>query len=153
MFTVEYCGYHTHNPHYDIIDRPSGSSSYLFLLVLSPMVFTFPDRPAEKAQPGACILYAPGYPQYYQAEREFFNSYVHFFAPAEAVQTYQIPENCIFPPPCPTRLQSVPLWKRALPQSQPGEPLVSSASRPLIPQPPLPRPRQAQLLSGVYSFS
>lgn len=56
MFTVEYCGYHTHNPHYDIIDRPSGSSSYLFLLVLSPMVFTFPDRPAEKAQPGACIL-------------------------------------------------------------------------------------------------
>lgn len=96
MFTVEYCGYHTHNPHYDIIDRPSGSSSYLFLLVLSPMVFTFPDRPAEKAQPGACILYAPGYPQYYQAEREFFNSYVHFFAPAEAVQTYQIPENCIF---------------------------------------------------------
>ena len=69
MFTVEYCGYHTHNPHYDIIDRPSGSSSYLFLLVLSPMVFTFPDRPAEKAQPGACILYAPGYPQYYQAAR------------------------------------------------------------------------------------
>lgn len=81
MFTVEYCGYHTHNPHYDIIDRPSGSSSYLFLLVLSPMIFTFPDRPAEKAQPGACILYAPGYPQYYQAEREFFNSYVHFFCP------------------------------------------------------------------------
>lgn len=28
----------------------------------------------------------------------FFNSYVHFFAPAEAVQTYQIPENCIFYP-------------------------------------------------------
>lgn len=98
MFTVEYCGYHTHNPHYDIIDRPSGSSSYLFLLVLSPMVFTFPDRPAEKAQPGACILYAPGYPQYYQAEREFFNSYVHFFAPTELVDKYQIPENCLFYP-------------------------------------------------------
>ena len=98
MFTVEYCGYHTHNPHYDIIDRPSGSSSYLFLLVLSPMVFTFPGLPEEKALPGACILYAPGYPQYYQAEREFFNSYVHFFAPTELVDKYQIPENCLFIP-------------------------------------------------------
>lgn len=98
MFNVEYCGYHTHNPHYDIIDRPSGSSSYLFLLVLSPMVFTFPGLPEEKALPGACILYAPGYPQYYQAEREFFNSYVHFFAPTELVDKYQIPENCLFYP-------------------------------------------------------
>ena len=96
MFTVEYCGYHTHNPHYDIIDRPSGSSSYLFLLVLSPMVFTFPDRPAEKALPGACILYAPGYPQYYQAEREFFNSYVHFFPRRKPYKHTRFPKTAFF---------------------------------------------------------
>ena len=44
MITVEYCGYHTHNPDQDLIFRPSGSASYLFLLVLSPMYFTFQEN-------------------------------------------------------------------------------------------------------------
>lgn len=98
MFTIEYCGYHTHNPEYDIIDRPSGSTSYLFLLVLSPMVFTFPGKQPETAQSGACILYRPGFPQHYQAKREFFNSYLHFQADADDVAVYGLPENRLFYP-------------------------------------------------------
>lgn len=80
MLTIEYCGYHTHNPDHDLIYRPSGTLSYLFLLVLSPMTFYFPDGTCQAARPGACILYAPGVYQHYQAEKEFFNSYVHFFS-------------------------------------------------------------------------
>ena len=98
MFTIDYCGYRTRNPRHDLIDRPSGSASFLFLLALSPMHFTFPGRPAEKATPGACILYTPGFPQHYQAECEFYNSYLHFFASEEEVSRYGIPENCLFYP-------------------------------------------------------
>ena len=35
MIKIEYCGYHTHNPDRELIYRPSGTASYLFLLVLS----------------------------------------------------------------------------------------------------------------------
>lgn len=98
MITVEYCGYHTHNPDRDRIYRPSGTSSYLFLLILSPMTFYFQDRPAQKARPGACILYTPGYYQHYQAEKDFFNSYIHFFCGEDLVDGYDICKNQLFYP-------------------------------------------------------
>lgn len=68
MIKIEYCGYHTHNPDRELIYRPSGTASYLFLLVLSRMSFHFPDHTAAQALPGACILYEPGTYQHYQAE-------------------------------------------------------------------------------------
>ncbi len=98
MITIDYCGYHTHNPDRDIILRPSGSASYLFLLVLSPMTFYFPGRSSIKVKPGACILYSPGKYQHYQADQEFFNSYVHFFCDAQVMKEYEIKQNEIFYP-------------------------------------------------------
>ena len=98
MITIDYCGYHTHNPDRDLIYRPCGSASYLFLLVLSPMTFHFPDHSTVKANPGACILYSPGYYQNYQADREFFNSYVHFYCDRQLVDHHRIRQNALFYP-------------------------------------------------------
>lgn len=98
MITIEYCGYHTHNPDRDIILRPSGTTSYLFLLVLSPMTFYFPNHNSVKAKPGACILYTPSNYQHYQAEKEFFNSYVHFFCSPDLMSNYCLKENELFYP-------------------------------------------------------
>ena len=99
MITVEYCGYHTHNPDQDLIFRPSGSASYLFLLVLSPMYFTFQEhQDPVRAEPGACILYNPADYLHYQAEKEFFNSYVHFSCPEEELTDCRISRNCLFYP-------------------------------------------------------
>ncbi len=98
MITIDYCGYHTHNPDRDIIFRPSGTASYLFLLVLSPMTFYSSNHSSVKAKPGACILYSPDKYQHYQAENEFFNSYVHFFCNQEDMKQYDIEQNKIFYP-------------------------------------------------------
>lgn len=98
MATVDYCGYHTHNPDRDMILRPSGTASYLFLLVLSPMTFYFPNHSPVKVKSGGCILYTPGKYQHYQADNEFFNSYVHFFCKAEEIKKYEIMQNRIFYP-------------------------------------------------------
>lgn len=98
MISIDYCGYHTHNPDCDLIYRPSGSASYLFLLVLAPMTFRFPDHSTAKASTGACILYSPGFYQNYQADREFFNSYVHFYCDRQIVDLHQIRQNELFYP-------------------------------------------------------
>lgn len=98
MITIEYCGYHTHNPDRDTILRPSGTASYLFLLILSPMTFYFPGHNPVKVKPGGCMLYSPGRYQYYQADNEFFNSYVHFFCGQEEIKAYGLKQNEIFYP-------------------------------------------------------
>ena len=96
MLKIDYCGYQTHNPDRDVILRPSGTTSYLFLVVLSPMTFYFPNHSSVKVKPGGCILYTPGEYQYYQADNEFFNSYVHFFCDQDRMREYDIKQNRIF---------------------------------------------------------
>ncbi len=54
MITIPYCGYDFRNPDRDRIFRPFGTTSWLFLLVLCPMVFYFSDR--ERQGPVSCIL-------------------------------------------------------------------------------------------------
>lgn len=98
MITIDYCGYHTHNPNQDIILRPTGTASYLFLLALSPMTFYFQNHSQVKVKSGGCILYTPGTYQHYQADNEFFNSYMHFFCKAEDIKKYEILQNKIFYP-------------------------------------------------------
>lgn len=98
MITINYCGYHTHNPDCDLIYRPVGSNDYLFLLVLSPMIFHFPGNSVQKAPPGTCILYTPEFYQHYQAEKEFFNSFVHFSCPADLLSQFILPVNKLFYP-------------------------------------------------------
>lgn len=98
MIQVNQCGYHTHNPDGDRIYRPGGLEDYVFLLILSPMVFDFSHGHTEKALPGACILYAPNSPQDYWATDKFFNSYLEFNCPAAEVSQYQIMQNRLFYP-------------------------------------------------------
>ncbi len=96
-YTVEYCGYNVHNPAGDIIYRPNGSASYLFLLIFAPMDFEINgERVPVKA--GACILYTPGFAQSYRAVGEFYNSYVHFFDAEEGGNRFEIPLNTVFYP-------------------------------------------------------
>lgn len=98
MIKIDYCGYHAHNPDRDLIFRPTGTSSYLFLVVLSPMTFYYSDQSVIKAKTGACILYSPGSYQHYQADKNFFNSYVHFYCEESIVEEYSIQQNKLFYP-------------------------------------------------------
>lgn len=95
---ITFCGYHTHNVNHDRIYRPEGLSEYLFLLVLAPMTFTFADGSSKRAERGACILYTPGTFQHYQAEKEFFNSFVEFTGIMAAELPVQLPANRLFYP-------------------------------------------------------
>lgn len=102
MFTIDYSGYNTHNPDYDVIYRPYGYRSYLFLLILAPMRFYF-GKEIEIARPGACILFTPEYPEHYEGVKEFYNSYVHFYTNENfmneySLQKYSFPVNKIFYP-------------------------------------------------------
>ncbi len=98
MITIPYCGYDFRNPDRDRIFRPSGTESYLFLLVLCPMIFYFPDKEEVLAEAGACILYTPGYPQHYQAAGEFLNSFVHFTEAQSLIDDLGLVKNQIFYP-------------------------------------------------------
>lgn len=97
MYRINYCGYNISNPDRDVIYRPNGSGDYLFLLVQSPMEF-FRPRLSGYAEPGACMLYAPGLCQHYQAVKEFRNSFVHFSADSTDLEFCAIPENTVFYP-------------------------------------------------------
>lgn len=107
MFSIDYLGYQVHNADCDRIFRPSGTASHLFLLILSPMTFHFPGRPPQKARPGACVLYPAGARHDYHADKEFFNSYVHFFCETSTLDRYEITSNEIFYPDDVQELNSV----------------------------------------------
>lgn len=95
---VSYCGFHTHNIDKDIIYRPNGLSDYLFLLILSPMIFRYQDGSSEEVRPGACILFTPKTYQNYQAEKVFFNSFVEFSSSVSLEKEFHLPYNRIFYP-------------------------------------------------------
>lgn len=98
MFTMDYCGYHIRNEDGSLIYRPSGSASHLFLLILSPMTVELPDGTRENVRPGGCILYTAGFYQRYWAEKEFYNSYVHFFCDKEELDRFSLIQNRVFYP-------------------------------------------------------
>lgn len=107
MISIPYCGHDFRNPDRDRIFRPSGTASWLFLLVLCPMVFYFPDGEEVPAEAGACILYTPGFPQHYQAAGEFLNSFVHFTCDNSLPDDYGLIKNKIFYPDCVAELNNV----------------------------------------------
>jgi AraC-like DNA-binding protein len=82
VLRLNYCGYDIKNADRDAILRPLGSGDWLFLYVQSEMVFDLPEG-QRSAKPGACLLYAPGMPQHYQAKALFLNSFAHFSADAQ----------------------------------------------------------------------
>ena len=107
MFRTDYCGFNVHNSDKDIINRPDGTGSYLFLIITCRMIFFFPGKKKSKngektdtviAESGACILYTPGFPQHYEAVGPFSNSFVHFYCEKEDLKDYNIPVNELFYP-------------------------------------------------------
>ncbi|MBE5860469.1 MAG: AraC family transcriptional regulator [Butyrivibrio sp.] len=112
MFRTDYCGYNVHNPNKDSIYRPEGRGDYLFLHITSDMDFYFPREKKDKkavykygmsltkvrAKKGDCILYTPGYFQYYCAVSAFSNSFVHFTCDEDEIRGIQIPMNNLFHP-------------------------------------------------------
>lgn len=97
MFEIHYCEYNRTNSDCDRIYRPQGSGDYLFLLLKTPMKF----RTGKKIillRENACILYAPGVCQDYQAVRKFRNSYMHFSTDLELEKKYPLPVNQPFYP-------------------------------------------------------
>ena len=96
-FSIQFCEYNYSNPDYDQIYRPNGSGDYLFLLFKTPMK-VYLDKRLSISKENACILYAPGYEQYYKAVHRFRNSYLHFSCKADLKKQYRIPLNTVFYP-------------------------------------------------------
>lgn len=96
-FSIQFCEYNYSNPDYDQIYRPNGSGDYLFLLFKTPMK-VYLDKKLSISKENACILYAPGYEQYYKAVHRFRNSYLHFSCKADLKKQYRIPLNTVFYP-------------------------------------------------------
>lgn len=95
MFNITYCGYNIRNSDYDIIDRPNGSSTYLFLYFMSPMKILLNNNKKD-VSPGTMLLYTPGHRQWYQAKKTFYNSFVHFIDSDNFVEKLNIPLNKLF---------------------------------------------------------
>jgi AraC-like DNA-binding protein len=70
-----------------LIDRPRGSGDYLFVHYTTSILIR--DRVGKRVMPaGTCILYAPGFPQWYRGDSQgFANDWCHFTGPAVAQLT------------------------------------------------------------------
>lgn len=98
MFQFNYGGYNIYSDDSYVIYRPTGSTDYLLLLFLSPMLVHFADGSSMTAGPGACLLYPPGIYQYYHAVSKFYNSYMHFSVDQDFLNKFPVPVNQIFYP-------------------------------------------------------
>lgn len=103
MFEVWYCGYNIRNVDYDTIDRPDGSKEYLFLYFMSSMIIELGSERIT-APAGSMIIYTPGYRQWYHAEKEFKNSFVHFTDDGGFCKNLGLPLNRLFTIPEPAEV-------------------------------------------------
>ncbi len=97
MFQINYCEYDRSGADEFRIYRPGGSGDYLFLLWKTPMKCCLDGR-VTVTKENACMLYAPGFCQDYQAVRRFRNSYIHFSSDLLLEQKYGIPVNQVLYP-------------------------------------------------------
>jgi AraC-like DNA-binding protein len=83
-----------HGPEFRI-HRPRGSGDYLFAHFTTPIRIR--DRQGERTMPAeTCVLYAPGFPQWYDGpERGFANDWCHFGGRAVSrwVRRCRVPVN------------------------------------------------------------
>ena len=103
MYQLNFCEYNRSNHDYDTIFRPSGSGDYLFLQFKAPMKVYLDDKILITKE-NACILYTPGTSQHYQAVRRFYNSYLHFSSDENPARHFRIPENTVFYPEDPIKI-------------------------------------------------
>ena len=94
---VTYSGFQMHNAVSDHIYRPSGLKHYLFVLTLSPMVFTFEDGHQETSEKVAAFFSSNRLSRL-SWQRRFFNSFVEFQTDQVIEETYAIPCNQLFQP-------------------------------------------------------
>ncbi|MGN1114357.1 MAG: helix-turn-helix domain-containing protein [Oscillospiraceae bacterium] len=68
---------HSHSADFQI-ERPTGSSDYLLLLIKTPATFTF-DEVDYHAVPNSFVLYKKGTPQYYRGYNTIYtDDWIHF---------------------------------------------------------------------------
>ncbi len=78
MLSIDYIGCHYKESPSFVIDRPFGSSNYLFLLFLSD-IYIVEDSELKHYDSGTAILYTPHHPQYYHHPfTGFDNDWIHF---------------------------------------------------------------------------
>ncbi|OPJ61327.1 helix-turn-helix domain-containing protein [Clostridium oryzae] len=97
-FNVVHAGYNKKEITEFTIDRPLGSSEYLFIHFLCDTNVRI-DSKLYKNSYGACLIYEPGFPQWYgPANGKFQNSYFHFECEDFKIlaDKFQLPLNKIF---------------------------------------------------------
>lgn len=83
-----------------VIDRPRGSGDYLFLHFTTPIHIHVKGGRCH-AKEGACVLYTPGFPQWYRGSTAGFGHHWFHFSGSGAdaiLRMFVIPENEIFRP-------------------------------------------------------
>ncbi len=88
-----------HAPDY-VLDRPRGYDEYVFIHFLTPCeIGSAAGR--EPGEPGECLIYTPGFPQWNRGLRApLFNNWLHFHGPAAAglLLNLELPLNTKFRP-------------------------------------------------------
>jgi len=78
-----------------LISRPKGRKDYTFLHFSTAIDFEI-NGETVKAQPGACIFYAPDVPQCFYSSQDVIHNWIHtdeslFYL----LEKYEIPQNCL----------------------------------------------------------
>ncbi len=97
MIELEYIGLNYKEPPDQAIDRPEGSSNYLFI-IFHTEIYLEVSGTLQLCPPGTCILYTPDHPQYYHNPKDgFLNDWLHFLdRDYQAIDTYGLPLNTPF---------------------------------------------------------
>ncbi len=78
-----------------LISRPNGRADYTFLHFSTTIDFEI-NGEIIKAQPGACIFYAPGVPQHFHSSQDIIHNWIHTDESLSCMlEKYEIPQNCI----------------------------------------------------------
>ncbi|MCL2373318.1 MAG: helix-turn-helix transcriptional regulator [Defluviitaleaceae bacterium] len=107
MNEVGFCGYNLTEINNFIVRRDGGSSDYLFVLLMTPFYVHSKDGEVQVAEPMACMLFAPGEYQYYEAIDKFKNSFIHFTPNYDFLSEYNIPTSTIFYPKRPELINQI----------------------------------------------
>lgn len=92
-----------------IIDRPAGRGDYTFLHFFNRVQLLTADGTVQ-TEPGACILYPPGMPQYFYSEGPLVHDWIHFTEVCrEMPERYGIRPGRVFYPAYGERITAIVL--------------------------------------------
>lgn len=89
-----------------VINRPSGLEDYVFVYFLDSVQVTLADEVCH-LDAGTCLLYSPGYPQFYHGQdtglaNDWFHATKDFLSPL--LNRYNVPANTVIRPRHPDRI-------------------------------------------------